>query len=154
MVVALDGFVGEGQWPRRDSASACRAGSFSSPTIAAVSASGLLRRRLPAREQGRQPSRLAVARPPNNDYFSGPVHVARVQTWRAAHPGYARGRVRPSRALQDLLTPQVTDAVEESANRADLPEASAVVALQDLLSAETPLLAGLVAHLFQPALQG
>ena len=50
-----------------------------------------------------------LARPPNNDYFSGPVHVARVQAWRAAHPGYARGRVRPSRALQDFLTPQVPD---------------------------------------------
>jgi hypothetical protein len=37
-----------------------------------------------------------LARPPNNDYFSGPVHVARVQAWRAAHPGYSRGRVRPS----------------------------------------------------------
>ena len=41
-----------------------------------------------------------LARPPNNDYFSGPVHVARVQAWRAAHPGYSRGRTRPSRALQ------------------------------------------------------
>jgi hypothetical protein len=29
-----------------------------------------------------------LARPPNNDYFIGPVHVARVQAWRAAHPGY------------------------------------------------------------------
>ena len=94
-----------------------------------------------------------LARPPNNDYFSGPVHVARVQAWRAAHPGYARGRVRPSRALQDLLTPQVPDAVEESANRVAAVEAPAVVALQDLLNAESPLLAGLVAHLFQPALQ-
>ena len=97
-----------------------------------------------------------LARPPNNDYFSGPVHVARVQVWRAAHPGYARGRVRPSRALQDLLTPQVPDAVEECANRARAPEAPAApagVTLQDLLNAESPLLAGLVAHLFQPALQ-
>ena len=41
------------------------------------------------------------ARPPNNDYFSGPVHVARPQAWRDAHPGYSRSRVRPSRALQD-----------------------------------------------------
>ena len=65
-----------------------------------------------------------LARPANNGYFSGPVHVARVQAWRAAHPGYSRGRVRPSRALQDLL------------------------------NAESPLLAGLIAHLFQPALQG
>ena len=94
-----------------------------------------------------------LAKPPNNDYFSGPVHVARVQAWRAAHPGYACGRVRPSRALQDLLTPQVPDAVEECANRVEAPEAPAVVALQDLLNAESPLLAGLVAHLFQPALQ-
>ena len=36
-----------------------------------------------------------LARPPNIDYFSGPVHVARVQAWRAAHPGYSRGRARP-----------------------------------------------------------
>ena len=41
-----------------------------------------------------------LAKPPNHDYFSGPVHVARVQAWRAAHPGYSLGRVRPSRALQ------------------------------------------------------
>src|SRR5450631_445642 len=89
----------------------------------------------------------------NRDYFSGPVHVARVQAWRAAHPGYSCGRARPARALQDLLTLQVPDAVEESANRAELPEAPAVVALQDLLNAESPLLTGLIAHLFQPALQ-
>ena len=92
-----------------------------------------------------------LARPLNNDYFSGPVHVARVQAWRAAHPGYSRGRARPSRALQDLLTPQVPDAIEECADRVEAP---AAVALQDLLNAESPLLAGLIAHLFQPALQG
>ena len=94
-----------------------------------------------------------LARPPNNDYFSGPVHVARVQAWRDAHPGYSRGRARPSRALQDLLAPQVPDAVEECANRVEAPEAPAGGALQDLLNAESPLLAGLIAHLFQPALQ-
>jgi hypothetical protein len=94
-----------------------------------------------------------LARPPNNDYFSGPVHVARVRAWRTAHPGYSRGRARPPRALQDLWTPQVLDAVEECANRAEPAERPAVVALQDLLIAESPLLAGLVAHLFQPALQ-
>lgn len=94
-----------------------------------------------------------LARAPNNDYFSGPVHVARVQAWRAAHPGYSLGRVRPSRALQDPLPPQVPDVIEECANRAQAPQAPAAVALQDLLNAESPLLAGLVAHLFQPALQ-
>jgi len=94
-----------------------------------------------------------LARPPNNDYFSGPIHVARVQAWRTAHPGYRRGRARPPRALQDLLTPQVPDAVEEFVNRAEVPEVPAALALQDLLNAESPLLAGLIAHLFQPALQ-
>ena len=36
-----------------------------------------------------------LARPPNNDYFSGPVHVALVQAWRAAHPGYSLGKGAP-----------------------------------------------------------
>lgn len=94
-----------------------------------------------------------LAQPANKDYFKGPVHVARVQAWRAAHPGYGRDRARPSRALQDRLPPQVLDSVEESANRVEPPQPPVAVALQDLLSAESPLLAGLVAHLFQPALQ-
>ena len=94
-----------------------------------------------------------LARPPNNDYFSGAVHVARVQAWRTAHPGYSCTRARPSRALQDLLTTQVPAAVEECADRVAVPEAPTVLALQDLLIAESPLLTGLIAHLFQPALQ-
>lgn len=105
----------------------------------------------PCRRASKAASQAAwLARPANRDYFSGAVHVARVQAWRAAHPGYSLGRVRPSRALQDSLAPQVPDAIEECANRAQAPEA---VALQDLLNAESPLLTGLVAHLFQPALQ-
>lgn len=105
----------------------------------------------PCRRASKAASQAAwLARPANRDYFSGPVHVARVQAWRAAHPGYSLGRVRPSRALQDALAPQVHDFSEECANRTQAHEA---VALQDLLNAESPLLAGLVAHLFQPALQ-
>ena len=94
-----------------------------------------------------------LARPANHDYFSGPVHVARVQSWRAAHPGYSRGRDRSSPALQDLLMTQVPDAVEECANRVEVPETRPGAALQDLWNAESPLLAGLIVHLFQPALQ-
>ena len=94
-----------------------------------------------------------LAQPANNDYFSGPVHVARVQAWRATHPGYSRSRFRSSPALQEPLPTQVPDPVEECANRAEAPEAPAVLALQDLLNAESPLLAGLIVHLFQPALQ-
>ena len=95
-----------------------------------------------------------LVKPFNNDYFSGTTHVARVQAWRDAHPGYSRGRVRPSRALQDPLLPQVPDLVKECADRVDAPDVPAAGALQDLLNAELPLLAGLVAHLFQLALQG
>ena len=74
-----------------------------------------------------------LARPPNNDYFSGAVHVARVQAWRAAHPGYSLGRVRPSRALQDPLPPQVPDVIEECANRAQAPAAPAEGGCADVL---------------------
>ena len=94
-----------------------------------------------------------LAQPANHNYFSGPVHVARVQAWRAAHPGYSRGKARPSRALQEILMTQVPAAVEESAHRVEVPEAPPMAALQDLLHAESPLLAGLIVHLFQPALQ-
>ena len=94
-----------------------------------------------------------LAQPANNDYFRGPVHVARVQAWRTAHPGYSRGRVRSSPALQEPFPTQVPDAVEESANRGEVPEVPAALALQDLLNTESPLLAGLIVHLFQPALQ-
>jgi hypothetical protein len=62
-------------------------------------------------------------------------------------------QLRQSRALQDLFTPQVPDAIEEYADRVEAAEAGAAVALQDLLNAEAPWLSGLVAHLFQPALQ-
>ena len=40
------------------------------------------------------------------DYFRGPANAHRVQVWRKAHPGYARKRAKPSRALQDGLSPQ------------------------------------------------
>lgn len=44
-----------------------------------------------------------LQKPENRDYFSGPEHVARVQRWREAHPGYwRRAKARPV-ALQDLL---------------------------------------------------
>ena len=35
-----------------------------------------------------------LAKPDNRDYFRDPVHIARVQVWRAAHPGYSRGKRR------------------------------------------------------------
>jgi len=35
-----------------------------------------------------------LAQPQNIGYFRSPVHSARVQLWRAAHPGYSRGKAR------------------------------------------------------------
>ena len=97
-----------------------------------------------------------LAQTPNKDYFRGPVHVARVQAWRLAHPGYGRGKPRAVPALQDRLPPQVTDVIEDSSHReavAESPASPACRALQDLWNTESPLLAGLVAHLFQLSLQ-
>ncbi len=89
-----------------------------------------------------------LSQPQNHDYFCGPVHVARVQAWRGAHPGYAR-RVPPARALQDEYPSQPVDPAQESAKRTVPPEQP----LQDLISASWPILAGLIAHLFQVTLQ-
>ena len=94
-----------------------------------------------------------LAQPQNKDYFAGPVHVARVQAWRAAHPGYSRGKARTGPALQDSLISQVDDSIDKTVIR-DVPAgASGTVALQDLFNAPSPLLAGLIAHLFEVRLQ-
>jgi len=101
-----------------------------------------------------------LAQSQNIDYFCGRVHVQRVQAWRAAHPGYSR--IKPTKAtkadvatpaLQDPLIAQVPDSIEESPIRAEMPEFSDSAALQDLLNAPTPVLAGLIAHLFDVTLQ-
>ena len=94
-----------------------------------------------------------LAQPENSEYFCGPVHVARAQAWRAAHPGYGRGRHRAAPALQDSLIAQVADSTEESADRGEIAAASAEPALQDSLSTLAPALAGLIAHLFELTLQ-
>ena len=94
-----------------------------------------------------------LAQPQNSGYFRDPVHVARVQTWRAAHPGYGRGRPRRTRALQDPLITQSTNSIEECAIRGEPPEACGASALQDLLNTPSPVLAGLIAHLFEVTLQ-
>ena len=94
-----------------------------------------------------------LAKPQNQSYFRDPVHVARVQAWRAAHPGYSRGKRRGPPALQDLMITQVHDCIEESSNGGETAGTGEAPALQDLLSASSPLLAGLIAHLFQVSLQ-
>ena len=94
-----------------------------------------------------------LAQPQNSGYFRDPVHVARVQVWRAAHPGYGSGKPRRPPALQDPLITQVTDTIEECSIRGEIAELSSPTLLQDLLNAPSPVLAGLIAHLFEVTLQ-
>ena len=91
-----------------------------------------------------------LARPEHVAYFRGPEHVARVQAWRAAHPGYSRGRRRQARALQEALGAQTVESTAQSAVRA---AAVAAVPLQDFWPAAAPVLVGLIAHLFEVTLQ-
>jgi hypothetical protein len=94
-----------------------------------------------------------LAKPDNEGYFKGAMQVQRVRAWRAAHPGYARGRCRGRRALQDTLLPEVADLVEQIGDRAVPLESPGALALQDLLTPSAAVLAGLIAHLFELSLQ-
>jgi hypothetical protein len=115
-----------------------------------------------ARKRGRQqycakgPCRTAsqtesrrrwLKKPGNADYFRGPANVVRVQTWRKANPGYWRdSKRRRAGALQDLVIAEVS---EEEA----LATQDATGALQETLTAQSPLLVGLISHLAGSALQ-
>ena len=97
-----------------------------------------------------------LAKPQNTDYFRSPVHVQRVQAWRLAHPAYSAakpGKPPAPQALQDGLIVQAHDFIEETAKRTEMPEPACEGALQDLMNASTPVLAGLIAHLFDLTLQ-
>jgi len=94
-----------------------------------------------------------LSQPQNEGYFRDPVHVARVQAWRIANPGYGRGRRRKAVALQDPLVTQVPETIEECSIRTEIAAAAGAPALQDLLEAPSPVLVGLIAHLFEVTLQ-
>jgi hypothetical protein len=94
-----------------------------------------------------------LAKPQNSDYFSDPLHVKRVQAWRAAHPSYGRARRKAPPALQDTLPLQAIDSIEETSNRGEIPAPPAPPALQDALTTLKPMLTGLIAHVFGFALQ-
>jgi hypothetical protein len=94
-----------------------------------------------------------LSQPKNSTYFSDPVHVARVQAWRAAHPGYSRTKTLKNLPLQDSLFTQPVDFIDETPVRTEIAEPPVISALQDLFNAPSPLLAGLIAHLFEATLQ-
>jgi hypothetical protein len=91
-----------------------------------------------------------LSKPENRDVFKGPIHVARVQAWRQAHPGYWRrpppGGSSEGTPLQVSLITQAVDNKKESGQFVD-------PALQDLLSAQAIVLIGLIAQFTDSTLQ-
>src|SRR5271155_1837916 len=86
------------------------------------------------------------AAPENQDYFRGPLNVARVQAWRSRHPGYWRRARRAGPALQDVSMAQPIGSTIETTNPARSP-------LQDILTAQPAVLIGLIAHMVGTPLQ-
>lgn len=88
-----------------------------------------------------------LAKPRNRDYFHGPAHVARVQAWRAAHPGYWRRQGSLTLpALQEHCITQPIDTKQKTSTLTDC-------ALQEVLNAQPFVLIGLIANLTGSALQ-
>jgi len=86
------------------------------------------------------------AKPENQDYFRGPVNVARVRAWRSRHPGYGRRGRDGAAALQELSLAQPIGDAGKNGPGAKPP-------LQDVLSAQPAVLIGLIAHLTGTPLQ-
>ena len=87
-----------------------------------------------------------LAKPENQSYFRGPVHVSRVRAWRATHPGYWRKRSLKQVALQDDSMRQVIEPTAETVKSASAP-------LQEIISAQPAVLIGLIAHITGSPLQ-
>ena len=88
-----------------------------------------------------------LAKPENQDYFSGPQNVKRVQLWREANPGYWRGKRKNNKdTLQDALNSQPIENNTDNNKFTNEP-------LQDFLIAQPPVLLGLIANFTGNALQ-
>jgi hypothetical protein len=108
----------------------------------------------PCRKASQAASRRTwLAKSENQDYFRGPENVARVQAWRAAHPGYwrrTRGETaagaQTAPALQEVFPSQAVEIVDDSQ---DLPKS----ALQDVWRDQPAVLIGFIAQFTGSALQ-
>ena len=87
-----------------------------------------------------------LAKPENQNYFRGPVHVARVQAWRSRHPGYWRKGRHADPALQDVSIAQAIGSADQTNDIAGSP-------LQEVLAAQPAVLIGLIAHIVGTPLQ-
>jgi len=99
-----------------------------------------------ARAACRKASKAASQRrwlnkPENRDYFRGAANVQRVREWRATHCGDRRRYESPDGSgLQEDLLAQVNDTERKE-------EVLVNAALQDLLSAQSVVVLGLIANL-------
>ena len=87
-----------------------------------------------------------LQKPENQNHFRGAENVIRVQQWREVNPGYWRKKKNNKDALQDRLISQPTENNDDSVKFAH-------DALQDFLTAQSPVLLGLIAHFTGTALQ-
>jgi len=85
-----------------------------------------------------------LALPENQDYFRDAENAERVRRWQRAHPGYWRDTARyRCRTLQDPCRVQAIDRTEDAG----------LLALQDAMRQQGPVLLGLIATLTDSALQ-
>ena len=87
-----------------------------------------------------------LGKPENKDYFKGPTNVERVRQWRQENPGYWHRANADKNALQDRLTPQPAEIIEDTSRFAK-------DALQDSINAQNAVIIGLIAHITGIALQ-
>ena len=92
-----------------------------------------------------------LSKPENRDYFRSAENVQRVREWRKGHPGYWKNSLRKGgRALQDACSSQ--PARNQELVLAQLPTACPS-ALQDVCSAQLPLMVGLISKFTDATLQ-
>lgn len=96
-------------------------------------------------------------KPENKNYHSGPVAVARVRTWQAAHPEYREGqKAKRAHALQDFIHTQPIEFKQETAILTHCADISAMPdssALQDFIMTQPLVFIGLISHFFNLTLQ-
>lgn len=91
--------------------------------------------------------RAWLSRPENADYFRDEDNATRAREWQAANPGYwKKRRKRLAKVLQEASKAQ-PPAVQTVAVQDER------IVLQDLLTAQSPVLVGLIAHLTGTVLQ-
>ncbi|MFH2059537.1 MAG: hypothetical protein ABIJ59_11630 [Pseudomonadota bacterium] len=86
-----------------------------------------------------------LSKPENKNYFKGSEHVERVRAWRKKNPDYWK-RPKLQTALQDHLNAQDTENTRDS-------DRKNVIALQDLLLAQPPVIIGLISNFIGSPLQ-